>query len=142
MTGFLLDTNFIFEIVRLQPDPAVMRWIDTADELQLHLSVLAIGEIRKGATLLPVSNKRKQLERWLEVDLPARFQDRILPIGGKIADIWCSMSGQSRMKGIALAVVDGLIAATAIHHGLDLVTRNVRDFAAWGVPVVNPWETG
>src|ERR1039458_4998994 len=114
MTGFLLDTNCVSEIVRLQPDPRVLRWMGAADERQLHLSVLALGEIRKGATLLPASNKRTRLERWLEVELPARFQGRILPIGGKIADLWGSMAGQSRIKGIALAIVDGLMGATAI----------------------------
>jgi len=80
MTGFLLDTNCISEAVRPQPNPKVLGWLNAADEQLLYLSVLVLGEIRKGATLLPVSAKRAQLERWLEVDLPARFQGRILSI--------------------------------------------------------------
>ena len=94
----------------------------------------------KGATLLPPSNKRQQLERWLETELPARFQNRLLPIDEKIAELWGVMAGQAQLKGITLAIIDGLVAATAIHHKLDIVTRNVRDFSVWGVSVVNPWE--
>jgi predicted nucleic acid-binding protein len=108
--------------------------MDAADERQLHLSVLALGEIRIGARLLPASKKRTQLERWLEVELPARFQSRILPIDSKVADLWGSMAAQSRIRGIALAVIDGLMAATAIQHGLSLVTRNVKHFVPWAFP--------
>lgn len=142
MTGFLLDTNCISEIVKLQPHPGVVRWMGAADEHQLHLSVLALGEIRNGAARLEPGKKRTQLERWLEVELPERFRGRILPIGGRIADIWGSKAGQLRTKGITLPVVDGLVAATAVHHGLDIVTRNVSDFAVWSVPVIKPWEAG
>jgi predicted nucleic acid-binding protein len=140
MTGFLLDTNCISEIIKLQPHPRVVRWMDTADEHQLHLSVLALGEIRNGAARLEAGTKRTHLERWLEVELPERFRGRILPIGGRIADIWGAKAGQLRTKGITLPVVDGLVAATAVHHGLNIVTRNVSDFATWSVTVINPWE--
>ena len=141
MSSVLLDTNVISEYSRTKaPDERVRTWVDSQPEGSLHLSVLTLGEIRKGATLLPPSNKRQQLERWLETELPARFQNRLLPIDEKIAELWGVMAGQAQLKGITLAIIDGLVAATAIHHKLDIVTRNVRDFSVWGVSVVNPWE--
>ena len=141
MSGFLLDTNVISEYSRTKvPDERVRTWVDGQPENSLHLSVLTLGEIRKGATLLPQSNKREQLERWLQTELPARFANRLLPIDEQIAELWGAMAGQAQLKGIALAIIDGLLAATAIHHDLKIVTRNVKDFAVWGVSVVNPWE--
>jgi predicted nucleic acid-binding protein len=140
MSGFLLDTNCVSELVRVKPEPRVVQWIGNADEKLLHLSVLTFGEIRKGATILPASSKRNQLERWLEVELPARFANRLLPITRAIAELWGAMAGQARFKGITLAIIDGLLAATAKHHGLTVVTRNVKDFSVWGVSVINPWE--
>ncbi len=140
MSGFLLDTNCVSELVRIELEPRVLNWVGAADEMLLHLSVLTFGEIRKGATLLPASSKRTQLERWLEVDLPIRFANRLLPINGEIAEIWGAMAGHAQLKGIKLPIIDGLMAATAKHHGLTVVTRNVKDFSVWAVPVINPWE--
>jgi predicted nucleic acid-binding protein len=117
-----------------------MEWMLAADERLLYLSVLTLGEIRKGATLLPASAKRTQLKRWLEIDLPAQFADRLLPINGEIAEIWDAIAGRAQLRGITLPIIDGLMAATAKHHDLTVVTRNVRDFSAWEVPVTNPWE--
>ncbi len=142
MSGFLLDTNVISEYPRAwPPDVRVKRWVDTQNEDTLYLSVLTFGEIRKGVTLLPASKKRDQLERWLESDLSARFANRLSPINGAIAEIWGAMAGQAHLKGITLAIIDGLMAATAKHHDLTVVTRNVKDFSIWGVPITNPWQT-
>ena len=141
MNGYLLDTNVISEYGRLRPpDPRVKTWVDAQNEDALHLSVLTLGEIRKGTTLLPPGNKRDQLERWLVTDLAGRFADRVLPITAKVAELWGGMAGQAQLKGITLAIIDGLVAATARHHDLTVVTRNVKDFSVWGIPVVNPWE--
>lgn len=140
MSGFLLDTNCVSELVRIEPEPRVLSWVGAADEMLLYLSVLTFGEIRKGATLLPASSKRTQLERWLEVDLPIRFANRLLPINGEIAEIWGAMAGHAQLKGVTLPIIDGLMAATAKHHRLTVATRNVKDFSVWAVPVINPWE--
>ena len=141
MNGYLLDTNVISEYSRVRPpDARVRMWVDTQQEETLHLSVLTLGEIRKGTTLLPPGNKRDQLERWLETDLPRLFANRLLPINGEIAELWGAMAGQAQLNGIALGLIYGLIAATAKHHDLTVVTRNVKDFSVWGVPVANPWE--
>jgi predicted nucleic acid-binding protein len=141
MTGYLLDTNVVSEYSRPRPpDAGVKRWVDAQSEDSLYLSVLTLGEIRKGTTLLPSGSKRYQLEQWLDFELPVRFGDRLLPINAEIAEIWGTMAGEAQLQGIAMAIIDGLIAATAKHHEFTIVTRNVRDFKMWGISVLNPWN--
>jgi predicted nucleic acid-binding protein len=140
MSGFLLDTNCISEAVRLKPEPRVMAWMEGADESLLYLSVLTMGEIRKGLAALQQSKRRTQLETWLELELQARFSGRILPIDAAVADRWGLLAASAKRRGKALSSIDGLLAATAIHHNLTIVSRNVSDFANTYVPVVNPWE--
>jgi toxin FitB len=140
MTGFLLDTNCISEIVRLKPEPSVMAWIEAAEETLLYLSVLTLGEIRKGLAALRQGKRRSRLEAWLEVELQARFSGRILSIDAAVADRWGLLTANARIRGKPLSTIDGLLAATAIHHNLTIVSRNVGDFTDTQVPVVNPWE--
>lgn len=139
MSGFLLDTNIVSELVRAKPDPRVTRWMDSIDEELLGLSVLTLGEIRKGIAALGPSTRKVRLETWLSRDLILRFEDRILPIDQEVADRWGQITGALALKGSPLAVIDGLLAATAIHHNLTLVTRNTRDVALTGVAVFDPW---
>ena len=139
MNGFLLDTNVISELIRSKPDANIVRWIGETDESILFLSVLTIGEIRNGIERLGVGRHRGRLESWLEIDLRARFQNRILPIDERIAERWGAVSAIAAGKGKSVPVIDGLLAATAIHHDLMLVTRNGSDVAGTGVPTVNPW---
>lgn len=140
MIGFLLDTNCILELVRSKPSPAVLRWVEAADETLLYLSVLTMGEIRKGVMLKPAGARRTKLERWLATELETRFSGRILSIDGAVADRWSMVAAAAQRAGKALSAVDGLLAATALHHGLAIVTRNVADFEVAQVQVVNPWE--
>jgi len=140
MSGFLLDTNCISELVRSKPEPRVLEWIDAADERLLYLSVLTLGEIRKGVASLPASQRRTRLEIWLEVELLARFAGRIIGIDGKIADRWGLLAADAKRSGRPLSAVDGLLAATALHHDLSIVSRNAVDFEITHVPVVNPWQ--
>lgn len=140
MSGYLLDTNFVSELVRIQPKPSVAAWLDVADESLLYISVLTLGEIRKGLAEMPQGKRRTQLETWLE-SLRARFADRTLVIDSTIADRWGLLAAEAKLAGRALSVVDGLLAATALHHGFTLVSRNVRDFAHLHVPTLNPWES-
>jgi len=114
--------------------------MEAADEGLLHLSVLTLGEIRKGAALLPQDRRRTHLETWLEIDLQARFAGRILPINSAIADRWGWIAAEAKRKGMTLPIIDGLLAATALHHNLTIVSRNVKDFVNTHVPVLNPWE--
>jgi toxin FitB len=139
VSAFLLDTNVISELLKPKPEPKVTTWIDATDEELLFLSVLTLGEIRKGVVLLPRSARRTSLEAWLNKDLPLRFSDRILNIDEDVAHRWGQISGLASAKGINVPVIDGLLVATALRHGLTLVTRNTRDVAATGVTVFNPW---
>ena len=139
MSGYLLDTNCVSELVRLKPDLRVTAWMEAADETLLYLSVLTLGEIRKGLAGLPQGRRRTQLETWLDVELRARFAGRILPIDVAVADRWGLLAAGAKKDGKALSTIDGLIAATALHHNLTVVSRNASDFANVRVQVLNPW---
>lgn len=138
MNGFLLDTNIISELVRPRPAPEVRDWVAAMDESLLFLSVLTLGEIRKGVTLLKDESRRAVLEVWLASDLAFRFAGRILVIDEAVADRWGRLSALAGPNK-PLPVIDGLLAATALQHNLTLVTRNTKDVLATGVPVINPW---
>jgi predicted nucleic acid-binding protein len=137
--SYLLDTNCISEPTRDRPEPCVLSWLDAVDESQLYLSVLTLGEIRKGASALPESRRRSQLEGWLERQVKVRFSGRILPISDDIAERWGWLAAQAKINGRVLPVIDGLLAATALHHNLVLVSRNITDFLITRVPILNPW---
>ena len=140
MTGFLLDTNVLSEFARVgEPDRHVDRWLKTTAEESLFASVLTFAEIRRGIELLPPGKRRTQLEQWQD-DLAASFEMRLFPVTKAIADRWGVLSAQTQRKGITLANIDGLIAATALEHDLTLVTRNVKDFTGVEVPLFNPWQ--
>lgn len=140
MKGYLVDTNCISEAVRLRPDPRVMSWLEAADEGLLYLSVLTLGEIRKGVASLPQGRRRASLENWLNLELQARFSGRILSIDEAIADRWGLLAATAKNQGRGLSAIDGLLAATAVQHNLTIVSRNDTDFAHTQVPVLNPWK--
>ena len=96
MSGFLLDTNCISELVRPKPEPRVLEWMEAADETLLYLSVLTIGEIRKGLAGLAQGKRRTRLETWLEVELHARFSGRIVPIDSGVADRWGLLPAEAK----------------------------------------------
>lgn len=140
MSGFLLDTNIPSELIRTASDPRVENWVYSRDERTLYLSVISLGELRRGFAVLPASKRRTELERWFENDLLPRFHERILPVTRSIAERWGVLDGRCRLRGTPLSVADGMIAATALEHNLTLVTRNSRDFADLGVELLNPWD--
>ena len=141
MSGFLLDTNCISELVSIMPDPRVLAWMDAADERNLYLSALTLGEIRKGIVTLAEGKRRAQWEAWLEIDLRNRFAGRILPVDAAVADRWGMLAGEMKRKGKPMPAVDAMIAATAIHHKLTVVSRKVVDFGNAEVSLFNPWKT-
>jgi predicted nucleic acid-binding protein len=140
VSGFLLDTNIISETIKPQPNTKVLAWLDAANESLLHLSVLTLGEIRRGVDSLPQSTRRAILESWLSSHVTIRFAGRILEVSQEVADRWGRISALASVAGRPLSTIDGLLAATAMHHNLTFVTRNVKDVARSGVPVFNPWE--
>jgi toxin FitB len=139
VSGFLLDTNCISEVVRLRPEPNVVRWLESAEEHSLYLSVLTLGEIRKGLVNVPQGQRYAQLETWLNVELRERFAGRILSVDAGVAERWGALIGEAKRVGKTIPVVDSILAATALHHELTVVSRNVADFQLAQVAVVNPW---
>ncbi len=138
--NLLLDTNVLSEAQRPTPNARVLAWLDGVDEDRVFLSVASIAELRRGVALLEEGRRRAALTAWLANDLTARFDGRILPIDQGVAERWGDLMAESRKTGTALSVMDGFFAATALARALILVTRNVKDFAPFGVPLLNPWE--
>ena len=139
MNGFLLDTNVVSEPQRPRPDPAVMGWLAEVDDGRTFLSAMTLGEIRAGIAKLGADQRAAQFEATLSA-LRRRFGDRILPLDGDVLDRWGRLVGAALARGVRLPGVDAFFAATALHHGLVLVTRNVRDMAETGVALFNPWD--
>ncbi len=141
MIGWLLDTNVVAEIISQGGSQRVKAWAADQDEATLHLSILTIGEYEKGIANLPDDELRRPSFMTLRDSLIDRFGERLLPASNAVVRRWGAISGHVRREtGHPPPVIDTLLAATAIEHDLYLVTRNVRDVRASGVPVFNPWE--
>jgi len=140
VSGYLLDTNVISEVVKPRPNPGVLEWMESTDESFLYLSVLTLGELRKGIGLLPTGRRRASLEAWLDHDLTVRFSGRILAVDIAVADRWGRISGTEAARKSPLPVIDGLLAAIALQHDLTLVSRDTRNAAVSGVEIFDPWE--
>jgi predicted nucleic acid-binding protein len=139
--GFLLDTNIPSELTYPRPAPQVAEWLKAVDSEQLFFSVISLAEICKGIAKLPESKKRAQLQDWLDSTLRPWFAGQILPVTEPIAERIGQWAGEGEARGRTIKIADGMIAATALEHELTLVTRNVKDFAGFGVPIFNPWES-
>jgi predicted nucleic acid-binding protein len=139
VSGYLLDTNVPSEFSRDRPAPRVVEWLKAQPVTTLFLSAVTIGEIRKGLIVLPLGRRRSELEMWFHTDLLTWFHNRVLPVTSAVADRWGVLDGQCQLRGTPLNTADGMIAATAIEHGLTVVTRNVKDFSGLGVDLFNPW---
>ena len=127
---------------RPRPDASVAAWLKRQAKETLFVSVVTMGELRRGITLLAErSSRRAELERMIHGKVPSWFDDRILPVTRTIAEQWGVLDGERQLAGRPLNVADGMIAATALEHRLTLVTRNVKDFAGLGLVLLNPWDT-
>ena len=134
--SYLLDTNVLSELRRKRPDPRVVKWFEDRPRALLYLSVLTLGEIRKGIESLQETQRKQVLIDWLEVDLPQYFLGRLLDVDVPVADRWGRLMSEAARP---LPAIDGLLAATALRHDLTLVTRNTKDFENLGVRLLNPW---
>ena len=134
--SYLVDTNVISELVRPKPAKAVLAWFENIPSEALHISVLTLGEIHKGVEQMPDGARREKLRLWLEHELLGWFGTRILLVDIPVADRWGRLVAQ---MGRPVPSIDSLLAATALHYELRLVTRNQKDFAYPGLEVVNPW---
>lgn len=134
-----LDTCVVSELARPAPDPRVLAWLHSVDDDALRLSVLTLGEIKKGADRLEDGPRKVRVEAWLD-ELCATFASRILPVDEAVALRWGAISAACRRAGRVRPPIDSLLAATAVCRHLKLATRNVADFEGTGAVTVNPWE--
>jgi predicted nucleic acid-binding protein len=137
--SFLLDTNVVSELVKPQPDPIVVDWLEQLDEDRLYLSVVTLAELRYGIARLPAGRNRQRLHDWLQGELVPRFDRRILPVDEIVALIWGDVTAECAAAGRPIGAMDALIAATVRVHALELVTRDTEDFEVAQIPVRNPW---
>ncbi|HSW93442.1 MAG TPA: type II toxin-antitoxin system VapC family toxin [Gammaproteobacteria bacterium] len=135
--SYLLDTNVISELFKSQPNKHVVSWIDQIAEPDIFLSVLTIGELRKGIEKIQPGSKKSKLIVWLEQELLPRFAHRLLDINIPVVERWGRLLAASKQS---LPAIDSLLAATALHYDLCLVTRNTADFIIPTLTVFNPWE--
>lgn len=135
--SYLLDTNVLSELFKKSPNLGLVEWISQRPVESLFISVLTLGELRKGAQGVKDDLHRMKLIDWLETDLPIFFSGRTLPVDHHVADRWGRLMFDA---GRPLPSIDSLLAATAIQYGLDMVTRNTKDFDHFNLDVINPWN--
>jgi toxin FitB len=135
----LLDTCTVAELRKPDGHPAVKSAVAEIPDADLYLSVLTVGEIAKGIALLAPGKKKTALGTWL-IGLENQFASRILPLDLETARIWGELTARAQKSGVIIPGVDGLLAATAIRHGLHVVTRNTKHFEASGALVIDPWQ--
>lgn len=136
---FLIDTNVMSETVRAVPDAEVVRRLGEIDDADLFLSVVSFGELVYGMEKLDDGRRRRAFGEWINA-MPQGFGERLLPVTTAVGRRWGELKARGNALGRPLAQADGLIAATALEHGLRVMTRNVADFEPTGVPTLNPWE--
>jgi toxin FitB len=140
VTGWLLDTNVLSELRRPKPAPKVVQFV-TAQPLDLlHVSVVTFAEIRFGIELLKDVARRMELNEWLDHKLRPMFDDRVLEISEDIMLKWRLLVEEGRKSGHTFSQPDLIIAATALHHGLTVVSRDTSEYELVNVSVLNPWR--
>jgi predicted nucleic acid-binding protein len=137
--NLLIDTNVISEMTKPRPDPRVVAFLHETD--RLFLSVVTLAELTRGVAMKSDGKAKRVLATWLANDLAERFSGRVLDIDPPIANAWGDLMASAQRYGLALHVMDGFLAATAMTRGLTLATRNVKDFVPLGVPVFDPWNS-
>ncbi|WP_420629230.1 type II toxin-antitoxin system VapC family toxin [Candidatus Leptofilum sp.] len=138
--NYLLDTCVISELAAKNPNLQVLAWIDNVPDEHIFLSVLTIGEIQRGISKLPDSNRKDSLTDWLETNLLNRFSGRFLTLDVEVTLRWGDMVASLEKMGRPLPAIDSLFAAQALTYKMTFVTRNVKDFIDTGVNLLNPWQ--
>lgn len=134
----LLDTCVLSELYKPEPLKTVYEAVNSIPDEHLFISVITVGEISKGIAILPVGQRKQSLLKWFST-IEHEFADRLLPITAETASIWGKITAAAQQEGFMIHASDGLIAATALQHGLHLMTRNVKDFEPTTVMLINPW---
>jgi predicted nucleic acid-binding protein len=138
--NYLLDTNVISELIARAPNQTVINWIDSLAPETVYLSVITIGELRKGIEKLAPSHRKDALTLWLETDLLLRFADHLVDITRDVMLVWGELTGRLERTGTPIPAIDSLIAASVLEGDYMLVTRNEDDFRSTGVSLINPWK--
>ncbi len=138
--NYLLDTNVISELVAKRPKASVLKWVRSVEEESLYLSVITIGEIKKGIEKLPASPRKDELNAWLVNDLLKRFERRLVMVDVDVMLAWGELTARLERNGRIMPAMDSLIAALALVGNMTLVTRNTNDFDGAGINLVNPWD--
>ena len=139
MTGWLLDTNIISELRRPKPEPKVAEFIRSQPLEGLFVSIVTFAEIRFGIELLPDATRRSNLNDWLAHKVRPMFEQRVLAISEDVMFKWRLLVEDGRKAGHTFSQPDLIIAATAQHHGLTVVSRDTKEYVAARVDVFNPW---
>ena len=139
MTGWLLDTNVLSELRRPRPEPNVLAFVAEQPLEQFFISVVTLAEIRFGIELVTDVRRRTELTDWLTLKVRPMFEQRVLPITEDVMLKWRLLVEEGRTSGHTFSQPDLIIAATAAHYGLTLVSRDTGDYARTGVPLFNPW---
>lgn len=137
---YLLDTCVISELCKRKPDTGVLAWLKKANPRDLYLSVMTVGEIKKGIAKSNDDERALELESWLNQKIRLKFADQILPVDEETALMWGRLTGAGERLGKPKSVVDALLAATASVHHLKIVTRNIKHLSGMGVELINPWK--
>lgn len=139
MTGWLLDTNVLSELRRPKPDRNVLAFIDAQPMETLYVSTVTFAEIRFGIELLDDAGRRAELTNWLDHRVRPMFQQRVLEINEDVMLKWRLLVEEGRKSGHTFSQPDLIIAATALSHGLTIVSRDIRDYQRARALVLNPW---
>jgi len=137
--GWLLDTNVLSELRRQKPEPRVLAFVAAQPLEQLYVSTVTLAEIRFGIELVADANRRAELTDWLSNKVRPMFEQRVLPITEDIMFKWRLLVADGRKSGHTFSQPDLIIAATALHHGLTVVSRDTSEFLKARAPVFNPW---
>jgi predicted nucleic acid-binding protein len=136
---FLLDTCVLAELTRPKPEASVIKALQDLSDADSFISVVSIGEIQKGISLRGDGRRKMELAAWLEA-LETQYENQILTVDRETARIWGTITAEAQKAGRTIPAADGLIASTALHRGLTVMTRNASDFEVTGVPILNPWS--
>ena len=139
--AYLIDTNVVSETLKPRPERRVVDWISRQMANDLFLASISLGELVRGVRRMRERARRERFQRWIDYDLAAQFQGRILPFDRETAMIWGEIMGDGDRVGRPKPMADAQIAAVARRHGLTLVTRNMRDFVGMEVVLLDPWAS-
>jgi toxin FitB len=137
--SFLIDTNVLSELSRERPEARVEHWFLCVPDNEAFVSAATWAELRFGVERLPEGKRKAGIKEWLEAVMIPQYQLQTLPIDLAVGQQWGGVAAEAERRGIALETIDGFIAATALVHGLTVVTRNTSDFEPLGVKTFNPW---